>query len=167
MKRIIYPGTFDPPTNGHWDIITRASGIFDHLDVVISVNPEKITVFDAQERRNMMESLVSGLRNVQVHVWGGLIVEFARSIGSRVILRGVRALSDFDYEFELAMMQKALDPEMETIFLPTAPENFVLRSSTIKEIARFHGSVSAMVPPVVDRALREKFRYAAEETRGG
>lgn len=156
MSRVIYPGTFDPPTLGHLDIIHRASRLFDAVEVVISVNPQKKTVFTAEERRQMMEGLVADLRNVRVHVWEGLIVNFAAKHGTNTILRGVRALSDFDYEFELAMTQRALNPQIETIFLPTSPEHFVLRSSTIKEIALFGGDVSNMVPEGVERALRAK-----------
>jgi pantetheine-phosphate adenylyltransferase len=157
MKRIIYPGTFDPPTNGHLNIVQRASGMFEHLDVVISVNPRKQTLFDDAERLQMMQAMVVGLPNVQVHVWAGLIVELAERLGARIILRGVRALSDFEYEFELALMQKHLNRDIETIFLPTAQEHFLLRSSTIKEIAQFGGDVTDMVPPVVEQALRRKF----------
>jgi len=158
MNRVIYPGTFDPPTNGHVDIIHRASRLFDHLEIVISVNPQKQTVFTAEERHEMMESLVSGLGNVSVHIWEGLIVDFAEKVGAHIIVRGVRALSDFDYEFELAMMQRALNHHIETIFLPTSPEHFVLRSSAIKEIAHFGGDVRTMVPEVVLRALEGKLR---------
>ena len=157
MKRIIYPGTFDPPTNGHLDVVQRASGMFEHLDVVISVNPAKKTLFSPEERVEMMQAMVSGLPNVQVHAWDGLIVELAEKIGARIILRGVRALGDFDREFELALMQKHLNRRIETIFLPTAQEHFLLRSSTIKEIAQFGGDVSDMVPRVVERALRARF----------
>lgn len=157
MKRIIYPGTFDPPTNGHLDIVQRASGMFEHLDVVISVNPRKRTLFDDAERLHLMQAMVAGLPNVQVHVWDGLIVEMAERLGARIILRGVRALSDFDYEFELALMQKHLNRDIETVFLPTAQEHFLLRSSTIKEIAQFGGDVTDMVPAEVEKALRRKF----------
>jgi pantetheine-phosphate adenylyltransferase len=160
MKRIIYPGTFDPPTNGHLDIVQRASAMFEHLDVVISVNPRKQTLFSDAERLEMMRSMVSGLPNVEVHVWDGLIVELAERIGARIILRGVRAMSDFQYEFELALTQKHLNRRVETIFLPTAQEYFLLRSSTIKEIAQFGGDVSDMVPPVVEQSLRSKFPSA-------
>jgi pantetheine-phosphate adenylyltransferase len=157
MKRIIYPGTFDPPTNGHLDVVQRASGMFEHIDVVISVNPAKKTLFSEEERVQMMQAMVSGLPNVQVHAWDGLIVELAERIGAGIILRGVRALGDFDHEFELALMQKHLNRRIETIFLPTAQEHFLLRSSTIKEIAQFGGDVSDMVPRVVERALKLKF----------
>ena len=165
MKRIIYPGTFDPPTNGHLDVVQRASGMFEHIDVVISVNPAKRTLFSERERVEMMEAMVSGLKNVQVHAWDGLIVELAEKIGARIILRGVRALGDFDHEFELALMQKHLNRHIETIFLPTAQEHFLLRSSTIKEIAQFGGDVSDMVPDVVEKALRAKYPVPANPDR--
>ena len=167
MERIIYPGTFDPPTNGHLDIVQRASAMFEHLDVVISVNPLKQTLFSDVERVEMMKALVEGLGNVEVHAWDGLIVELAERIGARIILRGVRAMSDFQYEFELALTQKHLDRSVETIFLPTAQEHFLLRSSTIKEIAQFGGDVSDMVPPVVERGLRLKFPASQSPRQGG
>ncbi len=165
MNRIIYPGTFDPPTNGHLDVVHRASGLFEHLDVVISANPRKQTLFSDTERLEMMETMVAGLDNVVVHVWQGLIVEYAEQVGARIILRGVRAVSDFDYEFELALMQKHLDRRVETIFLPTAQEHFLLRSSTVKEIAQLGGDVSDMVPPVVEKALRQKYPAPAAAER--
>ena len=157
MNRIIYPGTFDPPTNGHLDVVHRAALLFERVDVVISVNPQKKTLFSPAERLEMMRTMVQGLGNVEVHVWQGLIVEYAERAGARILLRGVRAVSDFDYEFELALMQKHLDRRVETIFLPTAQEHFLLRSSTVKEIASLGGDVSDMVPPVVEKALRAKY----------
>ena len=135
--QVIFPGTFDPPTNGHLDLMRRAARMFGRVVVVIAVNPDKAALFTAQERLEMVTSLVRDLPNVEVHVWQGLIVEFARREGIHTLLRGVRALSDFEYEFELSMMNKALFPRIETIFLPTDQKYFVLRSSGIKEVARF------------------------------
>ncbi|HEQ72316.1 MAG TPA: pantetheine-phosphate adenylyltransferase [Spirochaetia bacterium] len=158
MKRVVLPGTFDPPTNGHINVISRAAEIFDQIEVVIAVNPEKKCIFSPEERLAMMEELVSGLPNVRLHLWEGLIVDFAEKIGARVILRGVRAVIDFNYEFELSIMNKALKSDIETILLPTDQKYFVIRSSAIKEVAGFHGDVSGMVPPVVEKALKEKFK---------
>jgi pantetheine-phosphate adenylyltransferase len=160
MKRVVLPGTFDPPNFGHIDVISRASRIFDKIELVIAVNPEKKCMFTPEERRAMLEELVSGLPNVTVHVWQGLVVDFARKAGARIILRGVRALIDFNYEFELSQMNKALNADIETILLPTDQKYFVLRSSGIKEAAKFGGDVSAMVPPLVEKALQAKFKHS-------
>jgi pantetheine-phosphate adenylyltransferase len=155
---VIYPGSFDPPTNGHLDIIKRAAGIFDQLEVVIADNPRKTYFFGAQERLAMIREMVADKPNVKVTLWQGLVVKYAEQIGVRLILRGVRALADFDYEFELSMMNRALSPKIETIFMPTDQKYFVLRSSAIKEVALFGGDFAEMVPPVVARALRERVR---------
>jgi len=163
--QVIFPGTFDPPTNGHLDLMRRAARMFGRVVVVIAVNPDKASLFTAQERLEMINSLVQDLPNAEVHVWQGLIVEFARREGIHTLLRGVRALSDFEYEFELSMMNKALFPRIETIFLPTDQKYFVLRSSGIKEVARFGGDVRSMVPEVVAQALTEKLAPLAAATR--
>jgi pantetheine-phosphate adenylyltransferase len=153
---VIYPGSFDPPTNGHLDIMKRAAGIFDQLQVIIADNPRKTYFFSAQERLSMIREMVADWPNVQVTLWQGLVVKYAEQSGARLILRGVRALADFDYEFELSMMNRALSPKIETIFMPTDQKYFVLRSSAIKEVALFGGDFSEMVPPVVAKALRER-----------
>ena len=156
MQRIVYPGSFDPPTNGHLNIIQRASRLFEKLEIVIADNKQKKYFFTAEERFEMVTEMVAGLHNVQVSLWEGLIVDFVCKVGARVILRGVRALSDFEYEFELSLINKGLNPQIETIFMPTDKKYFVLRSSAIKELAMFNGDVSRMVPPVVVRALKAK-----------
>lgn len=158
MKRVIYPGTFDPPTNGHLNVISRAAKIFDKIEIVIAVNPEKKCVFTPQERFNMLKFLVKKHENVNVHLWEGLVVDFAEKMKAKVILRGVRALSDFDHEFELSMMNKALNENIETILLPTDKKYFVLRSSAIKEVAQFNGDISKMVPKIVADALKLKLQ---------
>jgi pantetheine-phosphate adenylyltransferase len=155
---ILYPGSFDPPTNGHLDIMKRAAGIFDQLEVVIADNPRKSYFFSAQERLAMITEMVADWPNVNVTLWQGLIVKYAEKVGARLILRGVRALADFDYEFELSMMNKALAPRIETIFMPTDQKYFVLRSSAIKEVALFGGDISEMVPPVVRKALQVRIQ---------
>jgi pantetheine-phosphate adenylyltransferase len=156
MLRALLPGSFDPPTNGHLNLLRRASIIYDAIDVVIAVNPNKAYTFDSEERYGMMNSLVEEFDNVEVHLWDRLIVDFAKKVGARIMIRGVRALSDFAYEFELSMLNKGLDSSIETIFMPTDPKYFVLRSSAIKEMARLGGDISTMVPPVVVKALRRK-----------
>jgi pantetheine-phosphate adenylyltransferase len=164
MFKVLLPGTFDPPTNGHLNILKRAARLFDAVEVVIAVNPGKSYLFSAEERLAMMSALSQGLPNVTVSTWHGLIVDFADRIGVHVIVRGVRALADFDYEFELSLMNRSLNPRIETIFLPTDQKYSVIRSSTIKEIAGFGGDITGMVPPIVASALREKL-FAQE--RGG
>ncbi len=158
MFKVIYPGSFDPPTNGHLDIMRRASVLFDQLEVVIAVNPQKKYFIPAEERLKMIRIMVKDLKNVQVVTWEGLVVDYAEKTNARIILRGVRALSDFDYEFELSMINKALNQKIETIFLPTDQKYFVLRSSAIRELAMFHGDISEMVPPVVEQALMRKYK---------
>ena len=166
MLRVMYPGTFDPPTNGHVDIIKRAARIFDEVEIVIAINREKQTLFSPEERFSMMQRLVDGLPNVRVHRWEGLVVEMAEKLGARIMLRGVRALSDFNYEFELSMMNRALDPRIETIFIPTDQKYFVLRSSNIKEVARLGGDISRMVPALVAEALAAKLEPSGSSATG-
>ena len=163
MFKVLLPGTFDPPTNGHLNILRRASRLFDAVQVVIAVNPQKSYLFNADERLAMMSTLSRDLSNVTVSTWNGLIVDFADRIGIHVIVRGVRALADFDYEFELSVMNRSLNPRIETIFLPTDQKYSVIRSSAIKEIAGFGGDISGMVPPLVAKALQEKLHPASRE----
>ncbi|MFP4211631.1 MAG: pantetheine-phosphate adenylyltransferase [Alkalispirochaeta sp.] len=159
MPNALMPGSFDPPTNGHLNLIERAIKIFDRIELVIAQNSQKQYTFDAEERREMMEHLTERWPQVRVHVWDRLIVEFARNVGAPVMIRGVRALSDFSYEFELSMLNKGLDPEIETIFMPTDAQYFVLRSSAIKELVRLGGDVTAMVPKIVEDRLRQKLAH--------
>lgn len=160
MLRVVYPGSFDPLTNGHLNLIERGSRIFDELHVVIAKNKRKESLFSAEERFEMVKTHTLSFSNVQVHIWDRLIIDFANSIGSGVILRGVRAMADFEYEFELAMTYKGQDPKIEILFLPTDPRYFVLRASRIKEIASFGGDLSAMVPKDVEAALKRKLTNA-------
>jgi pantetheine-phosphate adenylyltransferase len=159
---VLYPGTFDPPTYGHLDVIHRAARIFDAIEIVIANNPMKRCVFSPEERYEMLFELTADVQNVNIHIWDGLIVDFAEKKGIRVILRGVRPLSDFDYEFELSLTYKALNPNIETIFMPTDQKYLVLRSTTIKELAMFGGNISKMVPPVVVEALKGKIEALGE-----
>ena len=158
MLRALYPGSFDPPTNGHLNIIQRCAQIFDTIDVVIAMNPQKHHTFSADERLEMMEELLSEYPNVRVHRWDRLVVEFADQVGARVMIRGVRALGDFEYEFELSMLNRGLNTKVETFFIPTDPQYFVLRSTAIMELARLGGDISRMVPPSVADRLRQKVR---------
>ncbi len=156
MIKAVFPGSFDPPTNGHLDIIHRASKLFDNLDVLISVNPNKQYMFSEQERLDMLTNLLKDYKNVQIHVWEGLIVNYAKQVGANVLIRGIRSINDFSYEFELAHMNQKLNPEIETMFLPCKEKFGIVKSSSIKELAMFDGDISRMVPPLVEKALKNK-----------
>ena len=156
MVKAVFPGSFDPPTNGHLNLIKRGSELFDSLDVVISYNSHKKYLLGPQERFSLMEEMTREIGNVKVTLWDRLIVDYATENQISVILRGVRAIADFGYEFELSMMNKQLAPHIETVFLPTAPKYFVLRSSSIKELVQLGADVSTMIPPNVETLLRKK-----------
>ena len=157
MAIALFPGSFDPPTYGHLNIIERARTIFDKIDVVIAVNKSKKYLFTEDERLSMMKELVSSWNNVTVHTSSKLIVDYAHENKASVLLRGVRNFSDFSYEFDLSLLNKGLASDIETVFLPTDPDFFVLRSSSIKELAAFNGDISKMVPPLVEKALKDKY----------
>ena len=160
MLKAAFPGSFDPPTMGHLNIIQRAANIFDELLVVVAENRQKKYLFSAGERAEMVRQLAADCGNVSVTICDSLIVDFLQKQDIKVLIRGVRGMEDFSYEFELSMMNKALDSSIETIFMTTDPEYFVLRSSSIKELASFNGNVSGMVPPLVVQALKEKYQEA-------
>jgi pantetheine-phosphate adenylyltransferase len=157
MLRAAFPGSFDPPTLGHINIVQRAASIFDELVVVVAENRQKMYLFSAAERIAMIKELVKEQKNVAVEACDTLIVDFLRRRDIRLLVRGVRGVDDFSYEFELSMMNKALNSRIETIFMTTDPEYFVLRSSSIKELASFHGDITGMVPPLVAEALKAKY----------
>jgi pantetheine-phosphate adenylyltransferase len=156
-KTAMLPGTFDPPTNGHINIIERSAALYEKVYVVVADNIYKKCLFSVEERVSMLESLLSQYKNITVASYQGLVVEFAKKNGIDVIIRGVRALADFSYEFELAMTNKQLYPEIETLFIPTDPNYFILRSSAIKELALYKADISKMVPPAVAALLEEKY----------
>ncbi len=161
MEKIVQamlPGTFDPPTNGHINLIERTSKLFGSLDVVVANNINKKCLFSAQERLDMLEELTSHLENVHIVIHSGLIVDYARKNNISVMVRGVRALVDFGYEFELAMTNKQLNPNLEVLFLPTDPKFFVLRSSAIKEMAAYGADISTMVPKIVSELLTHRVK---------
>ena len=157
MIKAVFAGSFDPPTFGHLNIIERVQKLFSEIHVVIAVNNNKSYCFSGEERLEMIQKLVSGWDNVSVHLWDSLIVDYAKKIKADVLIRGVRNDNDFLYEFDLAMMNKSLNPQIETLFLVPEPKFFVLRSSSIKELAAFGGDVSTMVPPMVEAMLKKKF----------
>jgi pantetheine-phosphate adenylyltransferase len=155
--RAAFPGSFDPPTFGHIDIIERSRSIFDEIVVVIAENKQKSYLFSAEERRDMMTEMVKEWKNVTVTLCDTLIVDLLKQLNIKVMVRGVRNVLDFFYESELSMMNKALSPGIETIFMMTRPEYLVLRASSVRELAAFNGDLSALVPPVVVNALRKKY----------
>jgi len=152
-----FPGSFDPPTSGHINIISRAASIFGELVVIVAENKRKKYLFSAEERASMIRELIKDHKNVSVTVCDCLIVDFLKKMDIKLLLRGVRGVEDFSYEFELSMMNRTLDPNIETIFMTTDPEYFVIRSSSIKELASFDGNLHGMVPPLVAKALKEKY----------
>ncbi len=156
MVKAVFPGSFDPPTYGHLNIIERARSIFQHLYVVVAVNKGKSSLFEPEERYELLKKLLADYENVSVELCDTLIVNYAEKHDCRVLVRGVRSVPDFSYEFELSIMNKGLNPSIETIFIPTDPKYFVLRSSAIKELAAFDGNLSGMVPPEVERAIKTK-----------
>jgi pantetheine-phosphate adenylyltransferase len=150
----LYPGTFDPPTNGHIDLIQRGAKLFDHLIVAILNNPGKDPLFTVEERVEMLKESTSTLGNVSVATFDGLTVEFARQQGVSAILRGIRAISDYEYEFQMALMNRRLAPEIETVFLQPAGRYSFVSSRMLKEVFSFGGDVSGLVPPNVLKRLR-------------
>lgn len=157
MRRAIYPGSFDPITNGHLDVICRASRLFDELIVAVASNEQKKTgLFTSAERVDLIEQVCRDARNVVVVHFDGLLVDFARQRGASAILRGLRAVSDFEFEFQMALMNRKMEPGIETVFLMPREEYTYLSSSLIKEIARLGGTVAAFVPSCVAKALEAK-----------
>ena len=157
MTKAVLPGSFDPPTYGHLSIIKRASRLFDLVDVVIAVNPNKKYMFSADERIAMLKELITEYSNVQLHTCDYLIVDYAKRNGAKVLLRGIRNINDFAYEFDLSMMNHSLNADVDTLFLPTEQKYVIVKSSSIKELAQFGGDISQMVPPNVAEALHKKF----------
>lgn len=163
MIRAVYPGSFDPCTNGHLYITERSAALFDEVVFAILHNPQKVPTFTIQEREAMAREALSHLPNVKICSFEGLLVDFMRKQRSRIILRGLRALSDFEYEFQLAQMNRQLASEIETLFIATDARYSYLSSRSIKEVFRFGGSVQKLVPPGVYRRLREKFPLPEED----
>jgi pantetheine-phosphate adenylyltransferase len=154
----IYPGTFDPITNGHLDLIVRASRLYHKVIVAVAVNRGKAPLFSLEERVSLVKAVVSEFSNVEVIGFDNLLVECAKQQGANVILRGLRAVSDFEYEFQLAGMNRRLAPELETVFLTPAEQYEFISSSMIREIAQLNGDVSCFVPDLVHQSLINKFK---------
>lgn len=157
MTSAVFAGTFDPPTNGHLNIIRRASRLFDKLDVVVAFNPEKKFLFTPEERLKMLKNLTKDFENVSVHLWDKLVVDYAEQNHANILIRGIRNTNDFSYEFDLSLMNHSLNPCIETVFIPTEPKYAIVKSSSIKELAAFGGDISSMVPEIVKEAILKKY----------
>jgi pantetheine-phosphate adenylyltransferase len=155
----VYPGTFDPITNGHLDIIRRGGRLFDSVYVAILENPEKAPLFPLEERMEILRAVAGGLPNVRIESFEGLLIDYARARGARAIVRGLRALSDFEYEFQMALMNQRLGPDIDTVFMMPSEAYSFVSSRLVKEVARLGGDVTSLVPPEV--AARLGRRYAA------
>lgn len=153
----IYPGTFDPITNGHIDVIERASELFDMVYVVIAINPNKSTLFSEDERISMAKESLKNLPNIIIESFHGLTVDYAKQVNANTIIRGIRAVSDFEYEFQIALMNRKIQPDIHTIFLLPNEKYTYLNSSIIREIAKYGQDVSSFVPEIVSQKLKEKF----------
>jgi pantetheine-phosphate adenylyltransferase len=156
--KAVYPGSFDPVTNGHIDLIQRSAAVFDRVIVAILRNADKTPLFSVEERVEMMEEATRHLDNVTVTSFAGLLVDFADQIGANVIVRGIRYISDYEYELQMALMNRRLSDKVETVFMMPAEAYSFLSSKLVKEIAQFGGSVEGFVPPVVEKRLCSKFQ---------
>jgi len=158
--KALYPGTFDPPTNGHVDLVQRGAKIFDHLVVAVLNNPGKNPLFTVAERVEILEEATRALTNVTVATFNGLMVEFARQQKVSAVLRGIRAISDYEYEFQMALMNRRLAPEIETVFLQPAGRYSFVSSRMVKEVLSFGGDIAGLVPPNVLKRLRSRITAA-------
>ncbi|MBW7907532.1 MAG: pantetheine-phosphate adenylyltransferase [Kiritimatiellae bacterium] len=157
MKRIaIYPGTFDPPTLGHLDVIRRAAKMFDHLVVAVANGGRKQTWFDIDERQSLVRATTRSLKNVSVEPFSGLLMDYVRKRGSRIVVRGLRAFTDFEYEFQMALTNRKIAPDIETVFLMTSESHSYISSTMVREVAELGGDTATLVPAIVQRALNRK-----------
>ena len=157
MKIAVYPGTFDPITNGHIDIIRRSMKLFDKIIVTVAVNTQKTPLFDLEERAEMIRQALKGEEKVEVAQFEGLIADYLRDVNASAMIRGLRAISDFEYEFQMSLMNRKLNPDVETVFLTPAQEYIHLNSTIVKEVASFGGDVDEYVPEHIKVKLQEKF----------
>jgi len=157
LKIAVYPGTFDPITNGHIDIIERGLRIFDKILVTVAVNPGKTPLFSLEERLDLIEQSIGKVENVEVAQFDGLVADYLKSVNATAMIRGLRAISDFEYEFQMSLMNRKLNEEFETVFLMPAQEYIHLNSTLIKEVSSFNGDISDYVPKNVENKLNEKF----------
>ena len=157
MRKVLYPGTFDPVTNGHLDIISRALELFDRVVVTVAINPGKSPLFTTEERVEMIKESLNGNENITVDSFDGLVVDHAHQVGAIGIIRGLRAVSDFEYEFQMALMNRKLASDLTTVFLMPHEKYTYLNSSIIRNLAGLNSNVSDFVPPAVQEALNRKF----------
>lgn len=157
MRVAVYPGSFDPITNGHLDIIRRASRLYDKVIVGVLNNASKNPVFSADERKEMIDSVTGDIKNVSCDVFSGLLVDFAKQNNASVIIKGLRTVTDFEYEFQMALLNKALDPEYETVFMMTDSKYSYISSSMVKEVAKYHGELDGFVPALIKEKIIKKF----------
>lgn len=157
MRTVLYPGSFDPVTNGHVDVIRRASAIFDRVVVAVAHNSEKNALFTTDERIELIRKACPELSNIEVSTFDGLMVDSLQKFQATAVIRGLRAVSDFEYEFQMALMNRGLNPRCETLFMMPSPEYSFVSSRLIKEIAKCGGSIGKFVPPCVEDAMRKKF----------
>lgn len=158
MVRAIYPGSFDPVTNGHLDIIDRASKVFDHLVVVVLENPRKVSTFSMDEKVEMLNKIVTPYKNVEVDSYKGLLIDYAQKSGSSIIIKGLRAISDFEFEFQMALTNRKLNCDVETMFMMTNNMYSFISSSIVKEVAGYGGEIKDLVPSLLYEMIVEKFR---------
>lgn len=155
MKTVVYPGSFDPCTNGHLDVIARAAKLFDHVIVAVLVNNSKFPLFTVEERVELLKIATSEYSNVEIRSFSGLLVDFMKQVDSTVIIKGIRALSDFEFEFQMALTNHALYPDVDTLLIPTSQDYMFLSSSIVKEIAKYGGPLEGLVPealiPVINK----------------
>lgn len=157
----LFPASFDPITNGHLDLIHRSRVIFDEVVLAVAKNVSKSATFDAEERYEILQGVTEGMKDVSIRVFDGLVVHYAEQIGASAIIRGLRMMSDFEYEFEMALMNKHLAPKVEIVFFMTSQEYLYVSSSRLKELVRFGASIDEFVPPIVAEALKRKLRESA------
>ena len=157
--KALYPGTFDPPTNGHLDLIQRGSRLFDHLLIAVLINPVKNPLFTVQERVEMLREVTVGIPNVSVSTFNGLMVDFARQERCSAVMRGIRAITDYEYEFQMALMNRRLAPEIETVFLQPAGRYSFVSSRMLKEVSSLGGDVTGLLPPAVLKKVRARLNH--------